>query len=196
MFGSFFQKCHFVVVCKLKYAEQKLLKKVNILSWECDNTSHENRIMRKYYIQKRSEYTVYNKMSRNIRELAKAIAEYDPKDPMREHLTRQLLDYCYKKGLINSTKNLELATMISASAFCRRRLPVIMVKSTMATDLHQATTLIQQGHVRVGPEIVMDPAFFVTRSMEDNITWCDSSKIRMRMKEYNEERDDFELLEG
>lgn len=32
-----------------------------------------------------------------------------------------------------------------------------------------------------------DPAFLVTRNMEDFITWTDTSKIRAHVLEYNEE---------
>ena len=44
-----------------------------------------------------------------------------------------------------------------------------------------------------GPDVVTDPAFLVTRSMEDFVTWVDSSKIKRHVLEYNEERDDFDL---
>lgn len=42
----------------------------------------------------------------------------------------------------------------------------------MAETLREAVTFIEQGHVRVGPDTVTDPAFHVTRSMEDFVTWC------------------------
>ena len=45
------------MVRKLKFHEQKLLKKVDFLNWKCDNSLHENNIMRKYHIRKREEYT-------------------------------------------------------------------------------------------------------------------------------------------
>lgn len=48
----------------------------------------------------------------------------------------------------------------------------------MADTIIQAITLIRDGHVRVGPTVVTDPAFLVTRTMEDHITWIDNSKIR------------------
>ncbi len=51
-----------------------------------------------------------------------------------------------------------------------------------------------QGHVRVGPEVVTDPAFIVTRSMADFITWVDSSKIKRTIATYNDTLDDFDLL--
>ena len=49
---------------KLKYHEKKLLKKVDFFNWEIDNNQHELKIMRKYRILKREQYTMYNKLSR------------------------------------------------------------------------------------------------------------------------------------
>jgi len=66
-------------------------------------------------------------------------------------------------GLIPTKWDLSFCDKVTASSFCRRRLPVIMVKSKMAENIRAATKLIEQGHVRVGPEIVKDPAFLVTR---------------------------------
>ena len=45
------------MVRKLKYHEKKLLKKVDFISWEVDNNLHEVKVMRKYHIQKREDYT-------------------------------------------------------------------------------------------------------------------------------------------
>ncbi|KAH7984950.1 hypothetical protein HPB49_026675 [Dermacentor silvarum] len=80
------------MVRKLKYHEQKLLKKVDFISWEVDNNLHEVKIMRKYYVQKREDYTKYNKLSRAIRDLARKIKELDPKDPFRAKATTDLLN--------------------------------------------------------------------------------------------------------
>lgn len=48
--------------------------------------------------------------------------------------------------------------------------------------------------MRVGTDVVTDPAFLVTRNMEDFVTWVDSSKIRRNIMQYREKLDDFELL--
>lgn len=45
------------MVRKLKYHEQKLLKKVDFISWQSDNNFHEVKILRKYHIQRREDYT-------------------------------------------------------------------------------------------------------------------------------------------
>ena len=56
-----------------------------------------------------------------------------------------------------------LANKVSASSFCRRRLPVVMVRARMAETIKAAVTFIEQGHVRVGLDTIRDPAFLVTR---------------------------------
>ena len=64
----------------------------------------------------------------------------------------------------------------------------------MAETVQAATKMIEQGHVRVGVEEVVDPAFLVTRSMEDFVTWAVGSKIKRNFMKYRDEVDDFELL--
>jgi len=80
--------------------------------------------------------------------------------------------------LMHKGKMSEVETKVTVSAFCRRRLAVIMTKLKMAQTVKAAAMLIEQGHVRVGPEVVTDPAYLVTRNMEDFVTWVDSSKIK------------------
>ena len=64
----------------------------------------------------------------------------------------------------------------------------------MADTLTAAITYIEQGHVRVGTDVVTDPAFLVTRNMEDFVTWVDSSKIKRNIAKYKGVVDDFDLL--
>ncbi|CAC5372825.1 U3 small nucleolar ribonucleoprotein protein IMP3-like [Mytilus californianus] len=182
------------MVRKLKYHEKKLLKKVDFISWEVDNNLHEVKIMKKYHIQKREDYTKYNKLSRHVRELARKIKDVDEKDPFRIEATAQLLEKLHCMGLTPTKRSLSLADDVTATSFCRRRLPVVMVRNHMSENLKTATTFIEQGHVRVGPEVVTDPAYLVTRNMEDFITWTDTSAIRKQVLEYNELRDDFDLM--
>lgn len=56
------------MVRKLKYHEKKLLKKVDFINWtaDVDNSIHENKIMRRYCVEKREHYTIYNKLSRQV----------------------------------------------------------------------------------------------------------------------------------
>lgn len=45
------------MVRKLKFHEQKLLKKVDFINWQIDNNLHESKVLRKYHIRKREDYT-------------------------------------------------------------------------------------------------------------------------------------------
>ena len=64
----------------------------------------------------------------------------------------------------------------------------------MAENVPAAVKFIEQGHVRVGPEVVSDPAYLVTRNMEDFVTWTEGSKIKRNIMVYRNEVDDFDLL--
>jgi U3 small nucleolar ribonucleoprotein protein IMP3 len=53
------------MVRKLKFHEQKLLKKVDFIDWK-DKNLHENKILARFSIKKREEYTYYNKLAREV----------------------------------------------------------------------------------------------------------------------------------
>ena len=69
-----------------------------------------------------------------------------------------------------------------------------MVKLKMAQTIKEAVTYIEQGHVKVGLEIVTDPAFHVNRIFEDYVTWKQQSKIREKVLTYNNEYDDYDIM--
>ncbi|KAM9501811.1 U3 small nucleolar ribonucleoprotein IMP3 isoform 2-T2 [Clarias gariepinus] len=107
------------MVRKLRFHEQKLLKKVDFINWEVDNNLHEVKVLRKYRIEKREDYTKYNKLSRSIRELAQKIRDLNEKDGYRAQCTAQLLEKLYGVGLIPTKQSLALANDVNASSFCR-----------------------------------------------------------------------------
>lgn len=59
-------------------------------------------------------------------------------------------------------------------------------------QVKKASKLVEQGHVRVGAEMVTDPAFLVVRRQADHVTWTRGSKIKKHVETYNNERDDFD----
>ena len=109
-------------------------------------------------------------------------------------MTEQLLDKLHNTGILTTTKSLQKAEEISASAICRRRLPIVMVRMKMAQNPKMAVTFIEQGQVRVGPNVVTDPAFLVTRGMADFFTWVDSNKVKRTVQKYNDKLDDFDMM--
>ncbi|RKO97098.1 hypothetical protein CXG81DRAFT_28808 [Caulochytrium protostelioides] len=180
---------------QLKHHEQKLLRKVDFFQWNTDTSLHENKIMRRYGLEKREEYIGYNKLAGEVKHLCHAILALDPRDEKRAAVTDALLKKLHAMGLLSSTSHLSSAAALTVSSFCRRRLPIMMCRLRMAERVSEATSLIRQGHVRVGPHPVTDPAYLVTRQMEDYITWVDTSKIKRKVLKYNDQLDDFDLLE-
>lgn len=83
---------------------------------------------------------------------------------------------------------------VGASRLARRRLGVVMTRLRMAETVTAAVKFVEQGHVRVGTEVVTDAAFLVTRAMEDFVTWVDGSKVKRNVLRYRDKLDDFDLL--
>jgi len=116
-------------------------------------------------------------------------------DQYRIAQSEALVSRLFEMGVITSRQGLSSAEKVNVSAFCRRRLPVIMQKLKMAETVKEAVMFIEQGHVRVGVDTITDPAFHVTRTMEDHVTWVKGSSIRKKVQKYNNEYDDFENIE-
>eukprot|EP01134_Creolimax_fragrantissima_P007980 CFRG7980T1 len=182
------------MVRKLKYHEQKLLKKVDFVQWKSDNNVREAEVIRRYQLTKREDYVKYNKLCGHIRSLTAHLATMPAEDPVRQDLTEALIEKLYNMGLLTTKKSLSQTEKMNVSSFCRRRLPVVMVRVKMAQTIKDAVKLVEQGHIRVGPETVTDPAFLVTRTMEDFVTWVDTSKIKRHVAKYNNTLDDFDIL--
>ncbi|KAI1005783.1 hypothetical protein K3495_g2437 [Podosphaera aphanis] len=186
------------MVRKLKHHEQKLLKKVDFTTYKGDNDHRDAAIIRRYNIQKPADYTKYNRLCGSLKQLAHRLAALPPDSAFRRKHEDLLLAKLHDMGLLPSTastaKLSEVEKKVSVSAFCRRRLPVVMTRLRMAETVQAATKLIEQGHVRVGTEPITDTAFLVTRNMEDFVTWVDGSKIKRNILQYREKLDDFDLL--
>ena len=178
---------------KLKYHESKLLKRVDFLNWSHENNLREVHVLRRYLIQDREDYHSYNKLVGLVTKLVTLLKKLDERDAVRVEVTDLLLDKLHGLGVIQK-KRLSACDRIAASALCRSRLPVVLVRLKLAETMREAVELVEQGHVRVGPEVVTDPAYLVTRGMEDYLTWVDTSKVRRHVLQYNEKLDDFDML--
>lgn len=179
---------------KLKHHEQKLLKKVDFLHWKAEDNVRELKLLRRYHIQKREDYVAYNRLSGLVTKLTSRLAALPATSATRVRLTQALLDRLFNMGVIDTASSLAKAAALPASAFARRRLPVVLVRLRMAETLKAAVTLVEQGQVRIGPETVTDPAFIVSRALEDFVTWVDSSRVKRATAKYSDKLDDYELL--
>ncbi|KZF20080.1 hypothetical protein L228DRAFT_250518 [Xylona heveae TC161] len=187
------------MVRKLKHHEQRLLRKVDFTTYAQDNGHRDAAVIRRYAIQKPSDYTTYNRLCGSLRQLAHRISQLDPADPVRTRHEELLLAKLFDMGILGTGgggkgKLSDVEHKVTVSAFARRRLPVIMTRLRMADHVMGAIKFIEQGHVRVGTEVITDPAYLVTRNMEDFVTWTDSSKIKRNILRYRDQLDDFDLL--
>lgn len=187
------------MVRKLKHHEQRLLRKVDFTTYKSDNNHRDAAVIRRYAIQKPSDYTKYNRICGSLRQLAHRLAELEPDDAVRRKQEDAMLEKLFDMGVIGTGgggkgKLSDVEHKVTVSAFARRRLGVVMTRLSMSETVQSATKFIEQGHVRVGPEVITDPAFMVTRNMEDFVTWIDSSKIKRNILKYRDKLDDFDLL--
>jgi U3 small nucleolar ribonucleoprotein protein IMP3 len=146
------------------------------------------------------DYRKYNALCGSLRSLAHKLSQLDPdSDPVRRKMESEMLDKLWRMGILKQSREQgaglsRVEREVTVSAFCRRRLAVLMVRTGMVETIKAAATFIEQGHVRVGTEVVNDPAFLVSRNMEDFVTWVDSSKIKRNIMRYQQKLDDFDLL--
>ena len=183
------------MVRKLKFHEQRLLKNVDFFSWNGQDNVREAHVIRRYHLQRREDYVRYNKLVGWILKLANELCLLPEDDEKRKRVSSDLLQRLYEAGVIGSPKTpiSHLKEMLSVAAVCRRRLAVMMVRAKMCEGLKEATTFVEQGHVRIGPDTVTDPGRLVARGHEDLIQWVDRSKIKRQIAAYNNNLDDYDL---
>ena len=126
---------------KLKWHEQKLLKKVNFAYWKQDDQLREWQAVQRYRIT-REEYWRYNRLVRNTNKMVHELMKLEQNDEYRVKTTQELLEKLYNMGLIQEKRNLKSVNRLTVSSFCRRRLPVIMVRLNMADNLKEAISLV------------------------------------------------------
>lgn len=156
------------MVRKLKHHESKLLRKVDFATYKSDKSHREHSVLRRYHIQNPNDYASYNRICGSLRALAHRLSNLDPADPVRAKHEDLLLEKLWNMGIIGvggegRGKLSDVENKVTVSAFARRRLPVVMVRLRMSENLQTAVKFVEQGHVRVGTEVITDTAYLVTR---------------------------------
>lgn len=65
-------------------------------------------------------------------------------------VTEGLIEKLFSMGLVPTKKSLLQCEKLAVSAFCRRRLPVVLVRLKFCETLKEAVTFVEQGHIRIG----------------------------------------------
>eukprot|EP00961_Rhodomonas_salina_P065107 875817-Rhodomonas_salina.6 len=92
----------------------------------------------------------YNKIVGLITKLTAKLKTLPQDDQVRVKTTEFLIDKLYNMGLLETKKSLVQCEKLAASTFCRRRLPVVLVRLKFCETLREAVTFVEQGHIRVG----------------------------------------------
>ncbi|KAL0230492.1 hypothetical protein PCE1_004051 [Barthelona sp. PCE] len=179
---------------KLKFHEQKLLKKHNFFNYQGEHNLHEIEVIRRYRLRNREEYVKYNHLAGEITSFVNFLKQMESNDPMRVRYTQFLLDKLWEMGLISAKTSLVSCEKLGPAAFARRRLATVLVTQKFSPNLQKATEMIEQGHIRVGPNVITDPAFLVNRALIDHVHFTEDSKYLRHIKVYKDEVDDFVLL--
>lgn len=158
------------MVRKLKHHEQRLLRKVDFISYPSDASHRSAEVIRRYSLSNAADYTSYNRLAGQLRQFAHRLALLAPESAFRRKQEDLLLEKLHDMGLLGiggggKGKLSDVEHKVTVSAFCRRRLGVVMTRLRMAEHVSTANRFVEQGHVRVGTEVVTDPAFLVTRSV-------------------------------
>jgi len=146
------------MVRKLKHHEQKLLRKVDFITYDSDNNHKDAAVIGRYAIQNPSDYEKYNRIcgvrycfsktffqfsrltlltfQQNLRQLAHKLAALEPSDPVRQKHEELLLEKLWDMGILGTGgggrgKLSEVERKVTVSAFARRRLPVVMTRLRM-----------------------------------------------------------------
>ncbi|KAI4291965.1 U3 small nucleolar ribonucleoprotein IMP3 [Pancytospora philotis] len=175
---------------ELKYHEQKLLKKVNFLEWASTNTPREQTITAKYLLKSREEYQFYSRIVGMVRKLAESLSRLPDNDPFKIFIAKKFISLLYDTGIIENRKLID-CTKVGVSSLCMRRLPMVVVHRKLVQHFRDADRLVQQGHVKLGSRVIGDTSTLVSRAMEEFVGWADSSKIRKKIDEFNEDYDDY-----
>ena len=130
----------------------RLLRKVDFITYPSDNKHRDAEVIRRYAVQKPSDYSKYNRICGSLRQLSHKLAALDPEDSVRRKHEKLLLQKLYEMGILGTEgaggrgKLSEVEKKVTVSSMCRRRLGVVMTRLKMADTVQAAIKFIEQGY--------------------------------------------------
>ena len=121
--------------------ENRLLRKVDFHNYKSDNDHRENAVRQRYHLQDPLDYRKYNAMAGSLRQLAHKLSALDPEtDPVRRQLESEVLEKLWRMGILKQNREQgaglsRVEREVTVSAFCRRRLAIVMVRSGMVENV-------------------------------------------------------------
>ena len=92
---------------QLKHHEKKLLRKVDFLNWKKTNNVHEMKVLRKFHISDREDYTRYRKLVGKVQQMVSILRKLPSSDADRIRMSEALLDKLHQMAVIPTGKLLD-----------------------------------------------------------------------------------------
>ncbi|KAG4940468.1 hypothetical protein JHK87_044339 [Glycine soja] len=102
----------------------------------------------------------YSGLCHMVQKLVNILKQMDQKDPFRIDMTDKLLEKLH-------------------------RLSTVLVRLKFAEHSKEAVTYIEQGHIRVGPETVTDPAFLIQHQNKSSLVSTPKSRKPQKSENIN-----------
>ncbi len=80
---------------KLKYHEQKLLKKTDFYDWKNVASIKKAEVTRRYRLSSRNDYGHYEKIVGYVTKMCGLVKKLPPNDPFAKEISQQLLEKLY-----------------------------------------------------------------------------------------------------
>lgn len=99
------------------------------------------------------DYKKYNAVCGSLRQLAHKLSQLDPdSDPVRKKLESEVLDKLWRMGILKQSREQgaglsRVEREVTVSAFCRRRLAVLMVRTGMVETIKAVSLCLCVGFV-------------------------------------------------
>jgi len=151
---------------------KKKLKKP-IKPWDKERMDKENILLKTFGLRRKHEIWKAESILRSFRRRARDLAAR--RDKTQERI---LLDKLYKMGLLGKNADLDDVLSLTGENLLERRLQTIVFKKKIANTPKQARQFITHGHIAIEGRRTIYPSFFVTRELENKISYFENSPIK------------------
>lgn len=141
--------------------------------YEKERLDNELKLVGEFGLKNKKEVWRVQMGLSKIRNAARSLLMLDDTDPKRLFEGRALMRRMYRYGFLDETQDkLDYVLALTPQTFLERRLQTLVFKQGLAKSIHHARVLIQQGHIRVGKQIVTVPSYMVRVDSEKHIDFA------------------------
>ncbi|AAT43805.1 30S ribosomal protein S4 [Picrophilus oshimae] len=166
--------------------------------WEKDRIDAERQLLIKYGLKNKRELWRAQTILTNFRTQARTLqAKLRYNDPLAIKQFQLLIGKLSRLNLLGENATLDDVLSLNIEDILERRLETLVYKKNLALTMKQARQFITHGHIKVNDRVVTIPSFMVEKSMEDSITYNETSPftdenhpLRMEMSGTKEEENE------